>query len=43
MVYEFSSNNVRTFEYEFSDTYNTAVNNLDIDVRVDGTVTINRK
>lgn len=43
MVYEFSSNNVRTFEYEFSDTYNTAGNQVDIEGRVEGTVTINRK
>lgn len=41
MIYEFNSDNVRT--YEFSDTYNTAGNQVDIEGRVEGTVTINRK
>ena len=41
MIYEFNSDNVRT--YEFSDTYNTAGNQVDIEGRVTGTVTLNKK
>ena len=41
MIYEFNSDNVHT--YEFSDTYNTAGNQVDIEGRVTGTVTLNKK